>query len=207
MNLLKAPAAQAESVLSQAEATSGIIAVHVTEQQHFLSNNLVARSAETFATSMLYGGPTCSVIELMIDDGAEGDDALELCAEKGLTQQLPCVMLFSSTLPVQLCNPAELDEALSKLGARSAANKANQADRDFGSSTGGMPSATAVDDIDFTGGSGQTGRPGFIPNRSDAGRTTGGLTGSDRLVDKPGDDMGKDGWKNPKERRDRPPGY
>ena len=104
MNLVKVPVSQADSVLSQAEATGGIIALHVTQPQHFLSNNLVARSAATFASSMLYGGPTCSVIELSIEDGdPDGADALEMCQEKGLTNPLPCVMLFSSDRPVQQC--------------------------------------------------------------------------------------------------------
>lgn len=190
MNLVKVPVSQADSVLSQAEATGGIIALHVTQPQHFLSNNLVARSAATFASSMLYGGPTCSVIELSIEDGdPDGADALEMCQEKGLTNPLPCVMLFSSDRPVQQCAPAELDETLTALGARSAANKSNQPSRDFGASTG-MPSATAVDDIDFTGGGGQTGRPNFIPKFNDQGRTTGDYLPD--LVDKPGDALNDD---------------
>ena len=99
---------------------------------------------------------------------------------------LPCVMLFSGAgCPFQECAPADLDQALTSLGARSAANKLNKPNRDLGAN--GMPSATAVDDIDFTGGGGQSGRPGFIPQSDDRGRTTGDFLPD--LVDKPGDDM------------------
>ena len=73
------------------------------------------------------------------------------------------------------------------------------------SSWNGLPSATAVDDIDFTGGKAGYGGTAFNTKWNDRGKTTGDYLPD--LRDKPGDNMGKDGYPDPfGDRDDLPPG-
>ena len=220
MSLVKVPGEPdgIQSMLSQAEGAAGIVCLYFTERKHFLSNDVVARTAADYASSMLYGGPSCSIIELKLPEANVPSyaQALELCSERGVTE-LPCAMVWSKGSLVKQVPPAELEGVLLQLGARSPSSKFNSGNRDFGKS--GLPSATAVDDIDFTGGAGNKGRPNLdwglnAKGKSDAGRTT-----ADRFpswfggVDKPGDGMrdnetpGEARARKERERDDRPPGF
>ena len=51
-----------DSMLEQAGAATGIVALHFTSKEAALSNALVERCATQFSSSMLYGGPSCAII-------------------------------------------------------------------------------------------------------------------------------------------------
>jgi hypothetical protein len=176
-----------DGIFSQAEGASGIVALHFTERRHAVSNALVERAASTYGASVLYGGVACSVVEVVMPEDPSSPayaEALSSCEQRGVGP-LPCAQIWSKgELVVASCVPAELEAALVNLGASSATQRGNKPNRDFGAS--GRPSATAVDDIDFTGGAGNRGRPTF-GERDDRGRTTGDFLPD--LIDKPGDDM------------------
>lgn len=225
MSLLKAEAtaASVENFLSQAEAAQGIVCVAVTEPTHFLASNLLASAATSYASSMLYGGPSCSIIECSrAGPDAEVDALLAERLNLSGGIELPLCAVYAKASLAKVVAPAKLEETLLALGARSATKKDNLASRDFGAAPGGGPSATAVDEIDFTGGAGNAGRPNFVPKFNDAGRTTRGyFPGSfeenagdyitredgDGPVDRSrivGDGKGPQG--GPPGRRDKPPG-
>ena len=155
-----ASAESIDSMLGQAGAAQGVVALHFTSREHGLSNALVERCATQFASSMLYGGPSCSIIELMLPDVGSplfGSAAERLDQVGAGDEARPVVFVYQKGELLRSCPPSELQGTLVALGVRWAGGKDNQADRDFG--TSGQPSATAVDEIDFTGGAGNTGRP------------------------------------------------
>jgi len=219
MSVLKAAAADLSNVLDQARMSSGVVVVHFTSSDNFLSNNLVSRCADAFSASMLYGGPACSVIELEMP--AVGTTQLEDAKVRAGITELPTTQVWSQgTLFRESVAAADLEAVLGKLGARSSrSSQGFQPPSSDYNSGSGAPSATAVDDIDFTGGAGNTGRPNLdwglrAKGKSDAGRTT-----ADRFpdwfggVDKPGDGMrdgeepGQARARKEKDRDDRPPGF
>ena len=137
-----------ESLLSQAEAATGIVCLAVTEPQHQLSNMQIERAGATYASSMLYGGPSCSILQVMCSDAASALALLTDRLQQKAPLELPLVATYSKGALKAVVTPTALEETLLALGARSATSKSNTASRDFGA-TGG-PSATAVDEIDFT---------------------------------------------------------
>ena len=150
-----------ESMLGQANAAQGVVCLSFTSREHGLPNALVERCATQFSSSMLYGGPSCSIIEIMLPD--VGSPLFSSAAER--LEQIgagdaarPVVFLYQKGELLRNCPPSDLQATLVALGVRWAGGKDNEADRNFGAS--GQPSATAVDEIDFTGGAGNTGRPG-----------------------------------------------
>ena len=58
LSLLKAEGTpdQIDNLFSQAETAMGVVCLACTQPQHMLSNLVFARAAETYASSMLYGG-------------------------------------------------------------------------------------------------------------------------------------------------------
>ena len=176
-----------DNLFSQAESAMGVVCLACTQPQHMVSNMVIARTAETYASSMLYGGPSCSVIECMLPAEAAvetGMIAERLSKNDGV--ELPLVAVYSKGSLAKVVAPTKLEETLLALGARSATASTNTASRDFGATSGG-PSATAVDDIDFTGGAGNKGRPDWVPKFNDAGRTTRGFFPGSNLEENAGD--------------------
>ena len=118
--------------------------------------------------------------------------AARLCAERGV-RSLPTTQVWRGGALVREVSSAELEAELLKLGAKCAAGGSfatgNEKLRDRNVGTG-LPSADAVDEIDFTGG--VAGAGGTALDRfkgRDRGTTRSYLPD---FVDKPGDDM-KDG--------------
>ena len=138
--------------------------------------------------------------------------ARALISARGI-EALPSTQIWRRGVLEEEVSSAGLEEALVKRGARSVAGakRGDEKLRDRFSEAGdgkGLPSATAVDDIDFTGGQAGYGGTSFRTRFNDVGKTTGGYLPS--RVDKPGDLMGEDGLPGPPggpDRRDRPPGY
>lgn len=219
MNLLRQPGERAaiESMLAQAKDASGIVTLYFTSREYFLSTGLVERTAKEYASSMLYGGPSCAVIELSLPESNEAYElAMDACRQVGVTE-VPCAMVWSKGELMSKVAPADLEGVLLQLGARSASKKTNERKRDFGSK-GGI-SGTAVDEIDFTGGAGNKGRPNLDWGLNQKGKSDAGRTTADRFpswfggTDKPGDGMkgneppGSARQRKEKDRDDRPPGF
>ncbi|KAL3933807.1 MAG: hypothetical protein SGPRY_000120 [Prymnesium sp.] len=135
--------------------------------------------------------------------------AQKLFAEREILS-LPKTQIWRDKALVKEVGSMTLEAALVELGARpvtglgSNVRTGNERLRDREQGTG-MPSATAVDDIDFTGGKAGYGGTAFNTKFNDRGKTTGDYLPD--LRDKPGDDMGADGYPNsPSDRKDVPPG-
>lgn len=201
MSLVKAEGTpeNLDSLISQAEAASGIVAIAVTAPEHFLSNVLIERAASEYGMSMLYGGPTCSVIECMLPADSSAAAVALLSGRLNQEIALPLVATYSQGALSQVVLPATLQETLAALGAKSASTKAAPPGGGEGSSSG-KNWATAVDDIDFTGGAGNAGRPGWVPEFKDAGRTTGKYAPGWNMGDKAGDYITKDDGDGPVDR-------
>lgn len=124
--------------------------------------------------------------------------ASQLCVERGV-RSLPTTQVWQGGAMVREVASTELEALLLELGARSVEGNAdvtagNERYRDRNQGTG-LPSADAVDSIDFTGG--VAGAGGTELDRfkgRDRGTTRSYLPD---LVDKPGDDMDPKGNKPP----------
>ena len=121
--------------------------------------------------------------------------ARKLLVERGIGS-LPTTQIWKGGEVVAEVGSMTLEAALVELGARPvtgsgasfATGNERLRDRDKGS---GLPSATAVDDMDFSGGRANYGGTAFNTKYNDVGRTTGDYLPG--LTDKPGDRMGDDG--------------
>ena len=142
-------ARQLDALIAQAAQAPSIIALHYTSAEHEFHNNLFERAATAFADSELYSGPPAAFI--LIDDQA-------LCAQRGV-YSLPTTQLWCRGEQRELSSVYDLEKRLDSLGARKSRRPPTK--RELGT---GLPSATAVDDIDFTGG-----RP--LDDRVDRGTT------------------------------------
>lgn len=175
--------------------------------QTTLSGAMVERVANEFSSSQLYGGAPLIVLQIDADE-APGD---VICAQRGVAS-FPTLQIWSAGLCEEVV-AGDLEQKLLSLGV---ASRTKKIDTSIGTATfesdlgTGKPSATAVDEIDFTGGralgttrGGQRG----IPKQS---RTTRDFFPGLGLDEKPGDNMGKDGTPGSgprKKRTDRPLGY
>ncbi|KAL1524664.1 hypothetical protein AB1Y20_019550 [Prymnesium parvum] len=138
-----------------------------------------------------------------------GAQAQKLFEARGI-DTLPTTQIWRKGKLLKQVGSMALEQALLDLKARPvtgsgfSARKGDERLRDRDQGTG-LPSATAVDDIDFTGGKAGYGGTAFNTKYSDSGRTTGDYLPD--LRDKPGDGMGSDGYPNPpSDRNDLPPG-
>ena len=122
--------------------------------------------------------------------------AARLCAERGI-RSLPTTQVWQGGKLVREVSSSNLEAELLALGARCAAGSAASGteryrDRNVGS---GLPSADAVDDIDFTGGIAGAGGTNLDRFKGrDRGTTRSYLPD---LVDKPGDDLKQGGNEPP----------
>ena len=138
--------------------------------------------------------------------------ARRLFQERGI-ETLPTTQLWRAGELLQEIGSMSLEGALVQLGAkpvtgrgaRFATGNERLKDQRFSDKGNGLPSATAVDDIDFTGGKAGYGGTAFNTKWNDRGKTTGDYLPD--LRDKPGDNMGNDGYPDPfGDRDDLPPG-
>mmetsp|Transcript_73366 Transcript_73366/g.122577 ORF Transcript_73366/g.122577 Transcript_73366/m.122577 type:complete len:374 (-) Transcript_73366:229-1350(-) len=121
--------------------------------------------------------------------------AQKVFAERSITS-LPTTQIWQHGKLVKEVSSMMLESTLAELGARPVTGSATSfakgterlRDRDRGS---GLPSATAVDDIDFTGGKAGYGGTSFNTKFNDKGKTTRKFLPG--LTDLPGDNMGKEG--------------
>lgn len=122
--------------------------------------------------------------------------AAKLCAERGI-RSLPCTQVWVGGALIKEVSSSNLEAELLALGAKCAAGSAatgteRYRDRNVGT---GLPSADAVDDIDFTGGIAGAGGTNLDRFKGrDRGTTRSYLPD---LVDKPGDDLKKGGNEPP----------
>lgn len=122
--------------------------------------------------------------------------AARLCAERGI-RSLPTTQVWQGGELVREVSSSNLEAEIVQLGACCAAGSAatgteRYRDRNVGS---GLPSADAVDDIDFTGGIAGAGGTALDRFKGrDRGTTRSYLPD---LVDKPGDDLKKGGNEPP----------
>ena len=141
----------------------GIVVLHFSTSSAVLGNALVERVASNFAASKLYGGVSAAVVTILTDTPA----GCEIAALRGVTE-FPRTQVHQKgqfrTLSRRDNLDAALGAALLALGARSPDNKRNRARGSSALGTG-LPSATAVDDVDFTGGAGGSPMLGSGPDR------------------------------------------
>mmetsp|Transcript_36485 Transcript_36485/g.66444 ORF Transcript_36485/g.66444 Transcript_36485/m.66444 type:complete len:213 (+) Transcript_36485:60-698(+) len=116
MALLKATATpeNLEDFFAQAESSKGVVAVGVSEPQHFAASHVLQEVAEKYTWARLYGGPSCDIIEcLLLDDPAKGSKPLE---ERSIdVQQLPLVALYWKGKLVKRIHPDRLEDSLTDL--------------------------------------------------------------------------------------------
>lgn len=121
--------------------------------------------------------------------------AQKLFKERGV-EVLPTTQIWRHAQLLKVVSSMSLEQSLVDLGARPSTGTGaryatgNERLRDLDQGTG-LPSATAVDDIDFTGGKAGYGGTAFNTNFNDRGKTTGDYFPD--LRDKPGDETGNDG--------------
>ena len=168
-----------------------------------LSGAIVARVAETYSMSNLYGGAPLCVLQ--IDADVPGMDLI--CAQRGI-MDFPVLQVWQRGMCEEVV-AGDLEAKLLSLGVASQSKKFDGRitgtatfETDLGT---GKPSATAVDEIDFTGGralgttrGGQRG----VPNSGAKG--TWDFFPGRNLDEKPGDNMNKDGTPGSKPRDDTP---
>ena len=178
--------------------------------QTTLSGTLVERVANEYSSSQLYGG--APLVVLQIDaDMSPGD---VICSQRGIVS-FPRVEIWAAGLCEEVV-AGDLEQKILALGVASRTKKMDTTigTASFESSMGtGLPSADAVDEIDFTGGRAlgttKDGKRG-IPNSGVRG-TNRFFPGAD-LGEKPGDNMGSQreggtpGSAPRKPRDDVPPG-
>ncbi|EOD20187.1 hypothetical protein EMIHUDRAFT_467388 [Emiliania huxleyi CCMP1516] len=163
-------------------APSGVFVLSYTEAGA-LSNSLLERVVADFEASELYGGPALACAQIVRDGGGPQD---ALCDQRGVTV-FPTTEVWQKGALVATVGAFELEATLRGLGLRTAATS-TWSNAAKGSDAKGLPSATAVDDIDFTGGGGEGGRPIDMGRRGDRGITQDYFPFGD--TDKPGDEMG-----------------
>lgn len=147
---------QLESLL--AVEGDGILVINWSDSAFVLGNSVVSRVAATYAASRLYGGVSCAAVTILMDF-----EAGELMATLRGVATCPRIEIWQRGL-VRKTDSASLEAALLALGVRSASNKFNKPG--FGSELGsGLPSPTAVDEMDFTGGAGGKPLLGSGPDR------------------------------------------
>lgn len=121
--------------------------------QTTLSGAIVERVANEYSTSQLYGG--APLVVLQID--ADMPEGQLICAQRQILS-FPTLQVWHSGLCEEVI-PGELEQKLRSLGVASK-GKASPLESTTGTATfesdytagTGLPSATAVDEIDFTGG-------------------------------------------------------
>lgn len=118
MSVLKTTASpkNLEDFFSQAEASKGVVAIGVSEPQHFEASSYLEEAAEKYTWSRLYGGLSCDIIEcLLLDDPAMGCRPLALRSID--VRKLPLVAIFFRGKLVKRIHPRDLDSSLSSLAA------------------------------------------------------------------------------------------
>jgi len=139
-------------------------------QQSFYSG-LVARVADTYSTSSLYGGAPLIVLQIDRDDGAV------ICSQRGIVT-FPTTQIWRRNTCTEV-SAMELEKKLLSYGVASAAKPMTKG-------PSGQRIGQSVDDIDFTGGAG--GRAlGERSDRGSTGRFFPGSTGGGNDPKKPGD--------------------
>ena len=128
---------QLDHLLKQAQTTNAVVALHFTQTQHQISNAIFRKAAQEFEMSQFKNGATCAFIII------DADEQPEVCRNRGV-QIFPSTQLWCQGLQRPLDNVYELEKRMLALGAR---NRKGE-----GSIAQSGPSATAVDEIDFTGG-------------------------------------------------------
>ena len=139
-------ATQVEELL--ASSGDAIIVLHFSESSQMLGNALVERVATEYSASKLYGGVPVAAV-LVRADTAVGAPIAEA---RGVSRY-PTTQIWQKGSMRKVNAAADLEGALLALGVRSASNRFNRASGDMALGSG-LPSGTAVDDIDFTGGAG-----------------------------------------------------
>jgi hypothetical protein len=116
-----------------------------------LSGTAVARVASEYGASKLYGG--APLVVLQIDNDLPGMDVV--CAQRGIVN-FPTIQIWRGGVCEEVSG-ADLEARLLSYGVASRAKRFEgiSGTATFESDVGsGLPSATAVDEIDFTGGAG-----------------------------------------------------
>ena len=200
------------SLLEETGSGSSVVVLYFCQSPSFsLSHAVVERAAAAYTTSQLYGG--APLVVLQIDTDANADMA-SVCEERSISV-FPTIQVWNGGVCAEVV-AAELEAKLLALGV--AGKGTARPDNVVGTATfetdlgTGKPSATAVDEIDFTGGRAlgttKDGKRG-IPNSG--ARSTRDFFPGLGLDEKVGDDMapgdGTPGSAPKKPRRDNPFGF
>ena len=207
-----ADGAQVSGLIEETRDSKAVVVLHFCQSPAFsLSASLVDRTISAYSTSQLYGG--APLLALQIDTDKPGMAAI--CSEREVST-FPTIQVWHKGSTCDEVAAADLEQKLVSLGVAKSSAKFDSNNfggtATFESDIGtGKPSATAVDEIDFTGGralgSTKDGKRG-VPNSG--ARSTRDFFPGLGLDEKPGDNMGKDGTpgSDPKKPRDdRPLGY
>lgn len=202
---------QVTALVEETKTSKAVVVLYFCQSPMFsLSHTVVERTAGQYATSTLYGGAPLAVVQVDADDPVTG----AICTARGVSA-FPTIQVWSGGDAVEVA-AADLDAKLSSLGCAKSAGSFDTTNfggtATFESDKGtGKPSATAVDEIDFSGGralgSTRDGKRG-IPNSG--ARSTRDFFPGRGLDEKPGDNMNDDGTPggpDPKKRTDKPMGY
>lgn len=151
-----------------ASTSSGGVFVLSYTTADSLFNSVFERAISKFEASRVCGGAALACAQLVSGDGAQQD---ELCKRRGI-DAFPTIQIWQRGELAATVSAFDLEPTLVSLGLRSA-DRSSWKDAAKGANNGGagLPSATAVDDIDFTGGAGEGGRPLDMGKRGDRGTT------------------------------------
>lgn len=206
-----ADASSVDALVAQTRGSTAVVLLHFCESPAFsLTAAVVQKTADKYHLSQLYGGAALVGLQIDVDNPAMASIATQYAITAFPTLQVwqggECTEVVA----------AELEATLVGMGVKSSEKKFDSTNfggtATFESDLGtGKPSATAVDEIDFTGGralgTSRSGKRG-VPN-SGAKSTRDFFPGLG-LDEKPGDNMGKDGTPGSapkKPRDDKPLGY
>ena len=113
------------------------------------------RTADKYAASQMHGGAPCVYVQMTRGDGGAQD---AVCAARGI-KAFPTTELWQGGARAAVVSAFELEDALLELGAQCAGGENARKRRRAADKGKGLPNANAVDEIDFTGGAGEGGRP------------------------------------------------